>query len=1059
MKRYPVIFLLLLVALALSAADGWGEFRFMKNGAIRFGEIEFQSAVMFGTKWLSVSIANPERKETPTEIDFRASLQVPGEDMTGEYSYRCTPAGENAIAFAGKLGFPKPLPINSAHLGFSVPLGTLVRADGADIPLPESYKEITVARKACKQMKLVIPGGRVIELTGDFTMLIQDMRAFNNNTFQIRILYGRRSTLELTIAAYAVRSQVVDITPAANRGFSDDAADDGKGGWTDQGPGNDLRMVPAGTMNYDRIPFRVVDEKKFPGKSVIAVAGTARSFHVPEIALALPENNAKAISLLHASAWTTPAVGELLVAYADGSEQKIPVLGSRECSNWVDPHNQSNGYVLWRGYNTQNTAGLYVSSFRLNGEKPRRLTFRIADPQAIWLIAGVTLNAEFSPVQFLQDQEVIVREGSEWTRLDFESRIPADSALDFSFLLDPPAGKYGRIVAAPNGNLVFEQRPDRRVRLWGENICQYALRHDKPTFQSLAEYFARMGINFVRLHHHDNDLADPSAPDSTTLNLKHLDNLEYFVAELKKNGIYITTDLFTSRKLKPGDNIPELAGMKETGSAFKTLIPFSDAAFNNWKTFAKNWITHRNPYTGLTWAEDPALVFINLVNEDNLSVQWDRSGLAPLVQSKFDEWTKKTGLPQSRISNSDRNFRRFLDETHTACYRKMMAFLHNECGVKAMMTSQNFYADVPVTILRNQFDLVDDHMYAGHPSTWGLPQGYSQGCAIRSMGGIARQLAAGRIWNKPFSITEFSFPAPTVTRAEWGPLMGGYAAFQDWNALTRFAYGFSTVNSTPRKLINDFENANEPMAQFSDRIFAAMFLRGDVASAPGKVALRLPADFYATTNADRGFPGEFLMLGLITGIGDVIGDATLPPEAKLYPEIDPETRKRLERALKDRVAVSSTDELFLDGNKETLRVDTPRTQTVTLPKGEAATSLLKVKNANTFSTVAAVSLDGKPLRESASIVLFHLTDVCNSDIRFSNAQKTLLLHKGGLPLLVRRGRADVALTLGHPFKVTALNCDGAPKGELPVRFENGELSFQVKTDLVPGGIMVYHLTR
>ena len=121
--------------------------------------------------------------------------------------------------------------------------------------------------------------------------------------------------------------------------------------------------------------------------------------------------------------------------------------------------------------------------------------------------------------------------------------------------------------------------------------------------------------------------------------------------------------------------------------------------------------------------------------------------------------------------------------------------------------------------------------------------------------------------------------------------------------------------------------------------------------------------------------------------------------------------------------------------------------------------MMKIRNATTLSTIALISLDGKPLRETGSAVLFHLTDVCNSNIHFANEMKTLVLKKGNLPLLLRRGSAEISLASQRPFKVTALNCDGGPKGEIPGKLANGTFSFQVRNDRFPGGIMAYHLTR
>lgn len=1066
---YAILFFSVSVVLTAGTRNG---FQFRDNGVIQFENISFQTTVMFGPKWNSTAIMNPILKENGEQVHFLSNLEVPGQNMTGAYEYFCSPGKSAGLRFSGMLTFPSPLPINMAYLGFSIPLGTLVYYDGKPIALPPNVcKKALVAQKSCRELKLYIPGGMILKIQGAFRFVVQDNRIFrkNSNDFAVRILYDtvrKREKLKLdcTLHVYPVKSRIVDLTEAANRGFRDEFANDGKGGWTDQGAGHDLRMVPAGIMKYGQIPFRIVDERKSPGRTVIAVAGENRSIPVAEAVLELPENDAKGISLLHASAWTPLEFGEMTVQYADGSQQKIPVTGTTECGNWCNPQNRSNGYVLWRGFTTQNVVGLYASSFKLTGKKPRRITFRITNPDAVWLITGVTLNEEYVPVRFQQDQEVIVREGKEWGRLKFKSEIPEGSALDFSFLLDAPAGKYGRITAAPDGRLVYEKRPEKTVRLWGENICQYALRHSKPVFRSLAAYFARMGINLIRLHHHDKDLVAPDSETGTDLNYEHLDRLEYFVAEMKKNGIYVTTDLFTSRKVHL-DRIPELRPVLKTRKNFnpsvlyKAILPFSDAALEDWKTFVRNWMTHRNPYTGLTWAEDPVLVYLNLVNEDNVSLWWNRCGLGPFFQEKFDLWAKANGLPPSKVSNSNRNFRRFLDEAHSVCYRKMMDFLRNECGVKAMLTSQNFYSDIPVTILRNQFDLVDDHLYADHPSSWELPQGYSQGNSLISMGGIARQFTSSRIFGKPFSITEFSFAAPNIYRAAWGPLMGAYAAFQDWNALTRFAYGFSTVNSTPRRIINDFESANDPMTQFSDRIFAALFLRGDVTPAPDKIALKLP-DFYRLENGNFGFPSDFQMLGLITRTGSVIRDDQVPAGADLFPRItNPEIRRRWRDALEKRVAVSSTDELILDGNKGVFRVGTLRTQCVTLPGGEASTGFLSVRNADTFTTVAVISLDGKPLVETKSAVLFHLTDVCNSNIRFANERKTVVLNKGTLPLLFRRGSAEVSLAADRPFTVTALDCDGAVKGTVPGTVKDGRFCFMLKNDRFPGGVMAYHLTR
>ena len=49
----------------------------------------------------------------------------------------------------------------------------------------------------------------------------------------------------------------------------------------------------------------------------------------------------------------------------------------------------------------------------------------------------------------------------------------------------------------------------------------------------------------------------------------------------------------------------------------KMLLPVNDRMFENWKGFCRAFLGHLNPYTGLTYAQDPAVAWISLINEGN----------------------------------------------------------------------------------------------------------------------------------------------------------------------------------------------------------------------------------------------------------------------------------------------------------------------------------------------------------------------------------------------------------------------------------------------------------
>ncbi len=74
---------------------------------------------------------------------------------------------------------------------------------------------------------------------------------------------------------------------------------------------------------------------------------------------------------------------------------------------------------------------------------------------------------------------------------------PNTGILDFSHLLDAPAGKHG-FVQVKDGHLAFED--GKRVRFLGFNIAARSNTPDHATAEKLAARFASLGVNVIRLH-------------------------------------------------------------------------------------------------------------------------------------------------------------------------------------------------------------------------------------------------------------------------------------------------------------------------------------------------------------------------------------------------------------------------------------------------------------------------------------------------------------------------------------------------------------------------------
>jgi hypothetical protein len=166
---------------------------------------------------------------------------------------------------------------------------------------------------------------------------------------------------------------------------------------------------------------------------------------------------------------------------------------------------------------------------------------------------------------------------------------------DLSSFLDAPAGKSGH-VGIKDGHLVTPER--RRLRIWGVNFTGAACFPSREDAPVVAAHLARFGINCVRFHFLD---ANGSASlfvrgrdDTRALDPKHLDTLDYFVAELKKRGIYSNLNLNVGRTYRKGDGVRdyEYLGMAKVVNYFDEQVQMLH------KEYARQLLTHRNPYTG-----------------------------------------------------------------------------------------------------------------------------------------------------------------------------------------------------------------------------------------------------------------------------------------------------------------------------------------------------------------------------------------------------------------------------------------------------------------------------
>jgi len=220
---------------------------------------------------------------------------------------------------------------------------------------------------------------------------------------------------------------------------------------------------------------------------------------------------------------------------------------------------------------------------------------------------------------------------------------------DLSGWLHKPAGKFGHVQVGPDGHFYVG---NQRVRFFGVNMCFGATVPQKPHAEAAAKRMAKFGINVVRFHHMDTGawpggLRDGKKPGTGEPAAEALDRLDYFVSQLKQNGIYANINLLVGRPFKSADRLP--AAIDSLSWKKSHIVGFFNSKhIELQKEYARKLLTHRNPYTQMTFAEDPAVAFVEINNENGLVHAWLGNEVDTLpdvflddLRQQWNQWLKK----------------------------------------------------------------------------------------------------------------------------------------------------------------------------------------------------------------------------------------------------------------------------------------------------------------------------------------------------------------------------------------------------------------------------------
>jgi hypothetical protein len=198
----------------------------------------------------------------------------------------------------------------------------------------------------------------------------------------------------------------------------------------------------------------------------------------------------------------------------------------------------------------------------------------------------------------------------------------AKSVISMDDWLDAPAGKHGGVRMAGDR---FQFEDGTPVKFWGVDLSYGGgCAPEKKAAEFTAARYAKYGVNGVRLHkfsYPKNKMGIGELNDATRMSPEGLDRLDYFAAQLKQHGVYFGWSHSYGFQVCPGNRSRLLAydeiAKNLQGNTYG-LINFAEDVQDLMIEMVVNLLKHKNPHTGLTYAEEPALSYIELQNEDDI---------------------------------------------------------------------------------------------------------------------------------------------------------------------------------------------------------------------------------------------------------------------------------------------------------------------------------------------------------------------------------------------------------------------------------------------------------
>ena len=666
-------------------------------------------------------------------------------------------------------------------------------------------------------------------------------------------------------------------------------------------------------------------------------------------------------------------------------------------------------------------------------------------------IIACSLLASFTFFPFkIKDRE------KEWFPFYIPWNYCKDSVVDVSFLLDAPAGKHG-FLKVRDEHFYFED--GKRARFWGVNI--HSNRACFPTHsqaEDVAKRLAQLGCNIVRMHLLDNEapggIIDSNYNDSQHLSASQLERLDYFVYQLKQNGIYVTFDVLGLgvRRFKAGDDVVEYDKIKwgAGGISFfnKRIIELS-------RKFAKDFLMHVNPYTENSYINEPALAMIEMTNENTLFGDWIIASFTPYYKKEIDSiwrrWLEDRGRGSEAVNGNWYDDRKFKFELQNSYQEEMYDYLRS-IGVKCPIGSSNYTHDNLNLAADKNMDFTDIHPYWDHP--YKVNRIHNRALIKQSHLNpetLVNIISRAKVFNKPLMVSEWDSIWPNEWRAVDVLSTASYAALNEVDALILYSYNGGWEmgwDNLEKKLYYPTVVFNDPSKMGLFPLGALIFLRGDVAPALHT--------HYVSYSMDE----LYQMSEPYSDWSKIAGIAYVSRlEKKIHASDEGIYYPYLAEIFRDEGKVTSdTGEITRDSKKGVFIVKAPRIFSFSGFIGSVVLQQfngIRFASDTDFATFTVTSLNEKDISESDRLLVTVVGRVRNKNQRLTPhitkksddlRQDVYVLDKGEGPILVEGVEGVVSIKKRgkrENIVVFALDEKGLRQRPVPVDIKGEDFTFKV----------------